>query len=187
MALIHAIYLSHPGRPDGCDPASLWKFVKLLDRTKVKDKCPNLNASHELLTQVCKGHVLAVLIERTGVQDFEILRAKISSGAWREAVECIAEDWLQLDFVDQLRQDARMEAAMETVEEMPIEGETLKQTQTQIKKLKTDAEMRRQDVVFENALLLMLQGLAYTDYYDALRSGDSGRLEKSSDIVCTMF
>jgi hypothetical protein len=52
MALIHAVYLSHPGKPDGRDPASLSKFVKLLGRTKIKDKCPNLNASHELLIQV---------------------------------------------------------------------------------------------------------------------------------------
>jgi hypothetical protein len=28
----------------------------LLGRTKVKDKCPNLNAPHELLTQVCEGY-----------------------------------------------------------------------------------------------------------------------------------
>jgi hypothetical protein len=75
MAMIHAIYLSHPGRPDGRDPASLSKFVKLLGRTKIKEKCPNLNASHELLTQVCEGHVLAALIERTGADGFDGLRA----------------------------------------------------------------------------------------------------------------
>jgi hypothetical protein len=83
------MYLSHPGRPDGRDPASLSKFVKLLGRTKVKDKCPNLNASHELPTQVCEGYMLAALSQRTGAEGFEGLRAKISPGAWREAVESI--------------------------------------------------------------------------------------------------
>jgi hypothetical protein len=189
MALIHAIYLSHPGRPDGRDPASLSKFVKLLGRTKVKEKCPDLNASHELLTQVCEGHVLAALIQRTGVDGFEELRGKISSGAWREAVESIANDWVQLDFVDRMREDARSEAerATTTSDEGPISGETVKQSQSRIKKASEKGEAERRDVVFENALLLMLQGLLYTDYHDALRSGDSGRLEKSSDIVCMMF
>jgi hypothetical protein len=187
MALIHAIYLSHPGRPDGRDPGSLSKFVKLLGRTKVKDKCPNLNASHELLTQVCEGHVLAALIQRTGVNGFEELRHKISSGAWRDAVESIANDWLQLDFVDRLREDAGCEAAMATTLEEPISGETVAQSQSRIKKATAKGDAERRDVVFENALLLMLQGLLYTDYHDALRSGDSGRLEKSSDIVCMMF
>jgi hypothetical protein len=57
MAIIHAIYLSHNGRPDGRDPASLSKFVKLLGRTKIREGCPNLKASHDLLVQVCEGHV----------------------------------------------------------------------------------------------------------------------------------
>jgi hypothetical protein len=51
--------------------------------------CPNLNASHELLTQVCEGYVLTALSQRTGAEGFEGLRAKISPGAWREAVESI--------------------------------------------------------------------------------------------------
>jgi hypothetical protein len=126
MALIHAIYLSHPGKPDGRDPASLSKFVKLLGRTKIKEKCPNLNASHELLIQVCEGlrevprfesnelpiqvcegHVLAALIERTGADGFEGLRGKIASGAWREAVDgMVDDDWLRLNYVDRLRGDA---------------------------------------------------------------------------------
>jgi hypothetical protein len=187
MALIHAIYLSHPGRPDGCNPASLWKFVKLLGRTKVKEKCPDLNASHELLTQVCEGHVLAALIERLGVLGLEALGPKVSSGAWLEAVKSIVDDWLRLDFVDRVRQESRREAAAATSDDVPIPGEPLKQSQSRYEKATTEAEMERRDVVFENALLLMLQGLLYTDYHDALRSGDSCRLEKSSDIVCTMF
>jgi hypothetical protein len=138
--------------PDGRDPASLSKFVKLLGRTKVKDKCPNLNASHDLLTQVCEGHVLAALIQRTGVEGFEDLRGIISSGAWREAVESIANDWVQLDFVDRMREDAACEAARATTttDEGPISGETVKQSQSRIKKATEKGEAERRDVVFEN-------------------------------------
>jgi hypothetical protein len=95
----------------------------------------------------------------------------------------------QLDFVDRMREDARSEAerATTTSDEGPILGETVKQSQSRIKKATEKGEAERRDVVFENALLLMLQGLLYSDYHDALRSGDSGRLEKSSDIVCMMF
>jgi hypothetical protein len=190
MAMIHAIYLSHPGRPDGRDPASLSKFVKLLGRTKIKEGCPNLNASHELLQQVCEGHVLAALIERTKAGGFEGLRAKVASGEWKRAVDSIVdEDWLRLDYVDRLRETARDEAQIEvaTCDDPPIPGETRKQAETRQKKAKKDAEFGRRDIAFENALLLMQQALVYQDYHDALRSGDSGRLERSSDMFCVMF
>jgi hypothetical protein len=190
MAMIHAIYLSHPGRPDGRDPASLSKFVKLLGRTKIKEKCPDLNASHELLTQVCEGHVLAALIERTGAGDFEGFRDKVASGEWRKAVESIVdEDWLQLDFVDGLREDAQDQAKADIVAvgDSPVAGDTAKQAKDRKKQALKKAEMANRDVVFENACLLMLQALLYTDYHDSIRSGDTGRLERSSDIFCVMF
>jgi hypothetical protein len=190
MALIHAIYLSHPGRPDGRDPASLSKFVKLLGRTKIKEGCPNLNASHELLQQVGAGHVLAALIERTGAGTLDGLRAKVASGEWKRAVDSIVDDdWLRLDFVDRLREDACDEAHIEvaTSDEPPMAGETKKQAETRQKNARKEAEFGKRDIVFENAILLMQQALLYEDYYDAMRCGDTGRLERSSDILCVMF
>lgn len=44
MAAIHMIYIYHDGRSDGKDPGSLTKFIKLLGRTRVSAKCPDLNA-----------------------------------------------------------------------------------------------------------------------------------------------
>jgi hypothetical protein len=189
MAMIHAIYLSHSGRPDGRDPASLSKFVKLLGRTKIREGCPNLNASQELLTQVCEGHILAALIERTKAGSMNGLRSKVATGQWKDAVESLVDEWLQLDSVEHLREDARDEAQMEVVtnDGAPLSGETAKQTETRIKKAIAKAEMSKRDVVFENALLLMVQALLYTDYHNAIRSGDTGRLERSSDILCVMF
>jgi hypothetical protein len=190
MALIHAIYLSHPGRPDGRDPASLSKFVKLLGRTKIKEGCPNLNASHELLQQVGEGHVLAALIERTNAGGLDGLRAKVASGQWKSAVDSIVDDdWLRLDFVDRLREDARNGAEIEVgnCDDPPVPGETRKHAETREKKAKKDEESGRRDIAFENALLLMQQALLYEDYHDALRCGDSGRLERSSDMLCVMF
>jgi hypothetical protein len=187
MAIIHAIYLSHPGRTDGRDPASLSKFVRLLGRTKIKEGCPNLNASHELLQQVGQGHVLAALIHRTGVESFEGLRGKVASGDWRAAVNSIVDDWLRLDFVDGLREKARDDSLLEVAAEPLVTGETVKQSEARKKKATTDAEFGKRDIVFENALLLMQQALLYEDYYDAMRYGDTGRLERSSDILCVMF
>jgi hypothetical protein len=69
----------------------------------------------------------------------------------------------------------------------PIAGETKKQAESRQKKAKTEAEFGRRDIAFENALLLMQQALLYEDYHDALRCGDSGRLERSSDMLCVMF
>jgi hypothetical protein len=189
MAIIHAIYLSHTGRPDGRDPASLSKFVKLLGRTKIREGCPNLNASHDLLIQVSEGHVLAALIERTQSGTLEGLRAKVASGQWKAAVESMVDDWLQLEFVDKLRADARNDARREALasDGAPLPGEKAKQTESRMKKAMAEAEMGKRDICFENAVLLMVQALLYTDYHDALRSGDTGRLEHSSDILCVMF
>jgi hypothetical protein len=189
MAMIHAIYLSHNGRPDGRDPASLSKFAKLLGRTKIREGCPNLNASHHLLMQVCEGHVLAALMKRTQSGTLEGLRAKVASGEWRAAVEKMVDNWLQLDFVGHLREDARDAARREVnaSDGASLPGEKAKQTESRKKKAMADAEMCKRDICFENAILLMVQALIYPDYHDSLRSGDTGRLEHSSEILCVMF
>jgi hypothetical protein len=109
---------------------------------------------------------------------------------WRKAVESIVdEDWLQLEFVDCLRDDAKDEAQADiaAIGDSPVEGDTAKQAKDRKKQALKNAEMAKRDVVFENASLLMLQALLYTDYHDAIRSGDTGRLERSSDILCVMF
>jgi hypothetical protein len=67
--------------------------------------------------------VLAALIQRTGAEGFVGLRAKISPGAWREAVESIVDDWLRLDYVDRLREDARSDVALATADDIPIPGD----------------------------------------------------------------
>ena len=110
MAMIHMIYLAHMERPDGRDPASLWKFVKMLGCTEITAKCPNLNAAHDLLTQASEAHVLAALIERCGLTDLNSLSEIIASGKWYSQVEEMVEDWLQLKFVDSLRDTAASKA-----------------------------------------------------------------------------
>jgi hypothetical protein len=110
MAMIHMIYLAHLGGSDGRDPASLWKFVKMLGRTEITAKCPNLNAAHDLLTQASEAFVLAALIERCGVTDLNSLSEIVASGRWRTQVQEMVVDWLQLEFVDGLRDKATSEA-----------------------------------------------------------------------------
>jgi hypothetical protein len=97
-------YAAHSNGNDTCDLSqSSWstrwarsriafsKFVKLLGRTKIKEGSPNLNASHELLQQVCEAHILAALIERTDSEahGFDGLRGKVASGEWKQAVDSI--------------------------------------------------------------------------------------------------
>ena len=110
IAMIHMIYLAHLGNSDGRDPASLWKFVKMLGHTEITAKCPNLNAAHDLLTQASKAHVLAALIAWCGVTDLNLLRDTVTSGRWHTLVEEMVTDWLHLNFVDGLRSKAASEA-----------------------------------------------------------------------------
>jgi hypothetical protein len=78
MAMIHMIYLAHMGSSDGRDPASLWKFVKMLGRTEITAKCPNLNAAHDLLSQASEAFVLAALVEMVA----DRLQLKFVDGLW---------------------------------------------------------------------------------------------------------
>jgi hypothetical protein len=129
--------------------------------------------------------VLAALIERTGAGGFDGFRQKVASSEWRKAVVYLVdEDWLQLDFVDRLREDAKDDAKADiaAVGDSPVPGDTAKQAKDRKKEALNKAKMARRDVVFENALLLMLQALLYTDYHDSIRSGDSGRLERSANL-----
>jgi hypothetical protein len=99
----------------------------------------------------------------------------------------VDEHWLRLNYVNRLWGDAREAAEAATADAEPVTGESAKQTQAQIKKVTTAAEMEKRDVVFENALLFMLQALIYTDCHTSLTCGDPGRLEQFSDLLCVMF
>jgi hypothetical protein len=152
MAMIHMIYLAHMGRPDGRDPASLWKFVKMLGRTEITAKCPNLNAAHDLLTQASEAHVLAALVERCGITDLNSLGEIIASGKWRTQVEEMVVDWLQLKFVDSLR-DAATSKAVQSLHER--QHAALGDGVRRKKPTKNDlasATLHHRDIVFENAI-----------------------------------
>ena len=106
MALIHMIYLSNMGRKDGKEPGSMSRFIKLLSRTKVTAKCPDLNAAHDLLMQVGLGHILAALARLAGVTTIEQLGTKVSDGSWVGLIERLVDEMLSLDHVDKMRNEA---------------------------------------------------------------------------------
>jgi hypothetical protein len=53
-------------------------------------------------------------------------------------------------------------------------------------KLKAEQEKER-DYVFEKACLLLLHALIYWDFHTAIRSGDTGRVERCLDMFAVMF
>jgi hypothetical protein len=187
--MIHMIHLAHLGGSDGRDPASLWKFVKMLGRTEITAKCPNLNAAYDLLTQASEAFVLAALIERCGVTDLNSLSEIVASSRWRTQVQEMVVDWLQLEFVDGLRDKATSEAIRSLRETQNI-AEGTRGGARQKKPSKGDLELEtsyRRDIVFENAILFLVHSLIYTDFHQAIRVGDSGRVEKNLDIGTIMF
>jgi hypothetical protein len=178
------------GSPDGRDPASLWKFVKMLRRTEITAKCPNLNAAHDLLTQASEARVLAALIEQCGVTDLNSLSEIIASGRWRMQVEEMVTDWLQLKFVDGLRDKATSEAIQSLRETQNVTQMDRGVASRRKKPTKSDLEsetLRHRDIIFENAILFLVHSLIYIDFHDAIRVGDSGRVEKNLDIATIMF
>jgi hypothetical protein len=195
MAAIHMQYNSHMGRPDGRDPGSMTRFIKLLGRTKVSEKTPNLNAAHELLTQVSEGHVLTALMHKCRVQNMQELDRKVESGEWKAQVEDMVAD-LAFDHVDTLREEAEGQAGSEfddaemqahTEAASQVVRESAAQQQSRRKKTVKEAVLQRRDIVYENAILFLTHSLIYTDFCDSIRSGDTGRLEKSLDILMVMF
>jgi len=190
MAMIHMIYLTHMGSSDGRDPASLWKFVKMLGRTEISAKCPNLNAAHDLLTQASDAHIFAALIEWCGVADFNSQVSEIvASGRWRTQVEEMVADWLQLNTVDVLRRKATSEAIQRLHETQNVTSQ-IRSAVRRKKLTKSDIEsetLNHRDIVFDTTILFLIHSLIYIDFHDAIRIGDSGQVEKSLNIATVMF
>jgi hypothetical protein len=163
--------------------------VKMLGRTEITAKCPNLNAAHDLLSQASKAFVLAALVERCGITDLNSLSEIIASGRWRRQVEEMVADWLQLKFVDGLRDKATSEAIQnlhETQNIVPGASGTAQRKKPTKSELESETSHHR-DVVFENAILFLVHSLVYIDFHEAIRVGDSGRVEKNLDIGTVMF
>ena len=177
------------GSSDGCYPASLWTFVKMLGCTEISAKCLNLNAVHDLLTQALDAHIFAALIEWYGVADFNSLSEIVASGQWPTQVEEMVTDWLQLKTVDDHRNKATSEAIQRLHETQNITSQIRSAVRwKKSTKSKIESEiLSHRDIVFKNAILFLIHSLIYINFHDAIRIGDSGLVKKNLDIVTVMF
>ena len=207
MAVCNMTFLTHMGTPE--EPASLSRYVKMLSRTNIKEKNPDLNASHALLEQVGTAHILALMTQQlAGVTDNGGLASVVADGSYVGLVDRLVDEFLPLGKVNQIREDATEagRARYKPPENPPrriqtpasTQGEARTQMERQLReelKAQEAAEKKREeaelykdrDFVNEDALLFIRDFLIYWDGYSGLRSGDSGRFEKHLEMVGAMF
>jgi hypothetical protein len=190
MAAIHMVYLAHWGRKDGRDPASLAKFAKQLGRTKVDEKTVDLNASHELLTQNLEAHVLAAMIENGCNGRLDGLKDLMKSNRWPQVVDSVVDTFLNRSKVGELRDKARDAArrSLENLQPDDVELEITKDAAVEKAKEEFQNEQdKHRDIAWENAVLFLQHALIYTDFHTAVRSGDTGRVETSVNMLGILF
>ena len=205
MAACNMLYVTHTGKKSY--PGSLASFIELLGRTKVKEKCPDLNASHKLLEHVGTAHILALLMRLARVSDVDQFKRVVENGTYVRLVGKLVDEYLPVGKVEGMRRDAtaagrarytppedpptRIRIPVSTQGDARAELEKQRDEQKARKAAEKEREekelLRDRDFVHENALLFLRDFLIYWDGYTALRSGDSGRFDRHLQMVGVMF
>ena len=104
MAVCNMLYVTHTGKKS--HPGTLASFIELLGRTKVKEKCPDLNASHKMLEHVGVAHILALLMHIARVSNVEQLGRVVEDGSYVRLVGKLVDEYLPVGKVEGMRRDA---------------------------------------------------------------------------------
>jgi hypothetical protein len=83
--------------------------------------------------------------------------------------------------------DAEMQAHTEAASQVVRESAAQQQSRRNKTVKEAALQKTRRDIVYKNAIIFLTHSLIYTDFCDSIRSGDTGRLQKSFDILMVMF
>ncbi|KAL7267473.1 hypothetical protein RUND412_009936, partial [Rhizina undulata] len=131
----------------------------------------------------------------SGVKDVPELQNYITQNDWSTLINDIFSEYFPLQKVKSLRDTAiakvkeLFKTQADSIRQKPKlsrtdkDKEFLKSKQKFIKT--TSAKLR--DFAYENSLLLMQHSIIFIDFYDALYSGDSGHLERSTEFFTVIF
>lgn len=200
FAAADALKRCHLGRSDGLEPASLRRFVVLLGRSNLLIPKPDFNALHRFLMAVLDAHILAVAMVLAKVKTEREFSRWLKNNDYIALVNEVERKIFHLGNVEEWRRTARedgervgQERYRQAVARMRLRVpenrwgvEEVGMQYLQSAYIKEE-QLKRGDVVHENAVLFMQHGVMYRDFFTAMRAGDTGRLEKELDIFTVFF
>ena len=146
------------GRADGKDPGSLKRFANVVRNSRVKKEAKDFRATTSFLANVRDAHLLASLFRQAGVT------------SWQQYTRYVAKFVAKKDF-DFIKHFERH-----------VDQVVSPMFDTELITSRRDVDDELRDYPREAAVLLTRDLLFIRDYEDAVKSGDSGRLEKVVEI-----
>ncbi|KAI5796530.1 hypothetical protein EDC01DRAFT_629332 [Geopyxis carbonaria] len=211
MAALDGLFRAHEGRSDGRDLASIEKFTALLGRSRVRT---DFNCGSRLILNLTHAYVLTACIhiadsmyneecKDNNSMDYHVidtlsaLESWISTHDWSILIDRVVGYYCPLAKVGHQKRDAYTKARgsyddkKQAILNIPRSNRTKQQTEfiTATYRDKYIAQQVREtvDVAFYNGILFMQHGLMYKDLYTAVRSGCTGRVEKSLEMWTVFF
>lgn len=200
FAAADALKRCHLGRSDRLEPASLRRFVELLGRSGLLIPKPDFNALHRVLMAVLDAHVLAVGMVLAGVKTEKEFGSWLQENDYIALVNEVQCKVFNLGNVEEWRRTAKEEgerAGKERHKEgidrmhLRVPPDRWEAEEANMQHLESayirEEQLRKGDVVHENAIFYMQHGVMYRDFFSAMRPGDTGRLGKELDIFAVFF
>jgi hypothetical protein len=148
MNVLKVMLSNYWGRADGKDLASVQHFVRTVGNNRVKKDCKDFRACHSFMNDLLDAHVLAACFSAAKVTTAAEFAARLATIDWRAMIKRVAKDAYS-NQVDSMRYD-------EMRQPIPIE---------------------ERDITWENANLFLRDMLVFREYEDAVKAGDTGRIE----------
>jgi hypothetical protein len=150
MTVLTMLFRAHNGQDD--DVNSLNRWMKHLQRDSnmwdpQRNRVKDHRAAQQLFDVVLDAHILAAAATVLEAKNCEELCKQLEVTDWHEAIVKVQKRYSDVRLVTKLR-----------------------------KKAKIDTN-GKSDILYENAILFLQQGLVYRDFVNAMRTGDSGRIK----------
>lgn len=153
MCMLGTIFKAHWGN-DGREPVSILRFVKLLRKPAINTPKPkDFRAYDQFFQQILEAHVISLAAETLNADTVELFNHRLRAANWRLVIE---------DMVDAI---------------FPVCGGLSVVKRRRFCERGIPVPHQSRDILYENAILLLQQGLVYADYGAAVCAGDPGRLE----------
>lgn len=160
MNVQQVLVANYWGGKEGKDPGSLHRYANLTRNERIAKESKDFRATQSFLSDVLDGHVLGKIFQLAGVKTFDAFNTLVASAAAGKKTV----NWAQLvnKVVDPLFDS------------------------TYIRDIRAKSKEER-DILRENAHLMTRDLLVVRDYESAIKSGDTGRIEKVLEVWCVEY
>ncbi|KAH9949018.1 hypothetical protein B0H21DRAFT_787435 [Amylocystis lapponica] len=175
MIATHAVLETHWGSPSSGsrNPGCLsFQNVVLNRKPIVLSSLPPYRTTRDLIFVSLSARLLHCLELVCGYEDLEEYAAQVTYEILWEDVGRLVARFANPDVVTELREAREEEALMAQVDDAPLDAPPAVTTG---------------DMIFENAVLFLRDGLVLREFTDAIKTGDSGRIITILKVLALMY